>query len=272
MEFTAEILCLGNELLIGRTINRNATDISLELTKIGFIVLRETSVRDDLSQASEVLSEIVDRKPNVIIITGGLGPTHDDIQLEVIGKSISKDLVLNDEAVNMMVKRYNLQTNELTPQMVKMASLPAGGKPLINSEGSAPGVELSHNGIHIYSLPGIPKEMNAILIEEVIPSILRYYKPNVKLIEYGFNLRGTGESRIVEITNQVRAKFPSIGFKSHPKRDDTGYWMALHTYKIGDDETLVKEACQYWFDSIKSNFDVELSAILPIFDEEFEPE
>lgn len=272
MEFTAEILCLGNELLIGRTINKNAAEISLALTKIGFKVLQETTVRDNIEQASRVLQEIVNRKPNVIIITGGLGPTHDDIQLEVVSNALSLTLDLDEEAVDMMISRYNLKNRDLTPQMIKMGSLPSGGKALRNSQGSAPGVELNFDGILLYSLPGVPKEMNAILNEEVLPRVLKHFNPGVRLIEFGFDLRGTGESRIVSITDEIRTKYPTVGFKSHPKRDETGYWLSLHTYQIGNDENLVKEACESWYDALLDAFEVELTPIIPIFDDAFEPE
>lgn len=272
MEFTAEILCLGNELLIGRTINKNATEMALALTKIGFKVSRETTVRDDLSQAAEVLKEIVHRKPNVILITGGLGPTHDDIQLEVISKAFSLDLKLNPNAVTMMKTRYNLTNENLSRSMEKMAMLPIGSIALANSQGAAPGVETKQEGIFIYSLPGVPKEMNAILNEEIIPRINNQFQSDDRMIEFGFNLRGVGESKITEITENVRLKYPNIGFKSHPRNDETGYWLALHTYQIGKEETIVKDACQLWYDELKNAFEVELSNIESIFNDGFEPE
>ena len=92
------------------------------------------------------------------------------------------------------------------------------------------------------------------------------------MIEFGFNLKGVGESRITEITDKVREKYPKIGFKSHPKHDETGYWLALHTYNIGNDENIVKEACQSWFNELQHAFDVELSNIKSIFVTGFEPE
>ncbi|MCE7735821.1 MAG: competence/damage-inducible protein A [Candidatus Heimdallarchaeota archaeon] len=272
MEFTAEILCLGNELLIGRTINKNATEMALALTKIGIKVLRETTVRDDLKQAVEVLQEIVQRNPNIILITGGLGPTHDDIQLEIISKAFSMDLELNAAAVKMMKLRYNLSEENFSRSMEKMAMLPVGSIALPNSQGAAPGVETKKEDIFIYSLPGVPREMNAILNEEIIPRISNQFNSDDRMIEYGFNLRGVGESRIIDITENVRAKYPEIGFKSHPKNDETGYWLALHTYKIGDEEKIVKDACQMWYNELKKAFKVELSNIESIFSEGFEPE
>lgn len=272
MELTAEILCLGNELLIGRTINKNSTEMALGLTKIGFKVQRETTVRDDLDQGVLVLNEIVHRQPDVILITGGLGPTHDDIQLEIVSKALSIDLELNDNAVEMMRIRYNVSDKELSQYMYKMATLPKRSIPLTNSQGAAPGVETKVGGIFIYSLPGVPREMNAILNEEIIPRISNHFETKDKMIEFGFDLRGIGESRITKLTDRVREKYPEVGFKSHPKNDDTGYWLSLHTYKIGENDEIVREACQAWYDELNANYDVELTQIESIFVEGYEPE
>ncbi|OLS25790.1 MAG: NMN amidohydrolase-like protein YfaY [Candidatus Heimdallarchaeota archaeon LC_2] len=272
MGLKAEILCLGNELLIGRTINKNAADIALALTKIGFTVTRETTVRDDVNRASEALNEIIQRKPNCILITGGLGPTHDDIQLEVVAKSISTKLVINNKAVKMMEQRYNISNQNLNEYMIKMCTLPEGSNALNNSKGAAPGVEIYYHDNIIFCLPGVPKEMNAILHEEIIPRLIEHFQPKSKMIEFGFSLRGVGESTIVDLTNHVMNMYPDVGFKSHPKNDDTGYWMELHTYMVGSDENLVKNACQTWFEKLNDHFQVDLTPITHIFNSEFEPE
>lgn len=272
MGLCAEILCLGNELLIGRTINKNATEIALALTKIGFTVTRETTVRDDIDQASEALNEIVNRKPDCILITGGLGPTHDDIQLEVVANALSLKLVLNEEAIAMMENRYNVLRQNLNDYMIKMATLPEESIALNNSQGAAPGVEIQYGATIIYCLPGVPSEMNAILQEEIIPKLISHFQPVTGMIEFGFSVRGVGESRIVEITDKVRSKFPNVGFKSHPKNDDTGYWMDLHVYMTGSNEKLVKNACRTWYEELNTNFKVKLSPIRSIFSSDFDPE
>ena len=89
---TAEIVCLGNELLIGITVNTNATFIGEQLTKFGYEVRRVTSIRDDIDLAVEFFLELFERKPKIVIISGGLGPTYDDIQLEVVSKWVKSFL------------------------------------------------------------------------------------------------------------------------------------------------------------------------------------
>ncbi|MHA1514207.1 MAG: molybdopterin-binding protein [Candidatus Heimdallarchaeaceae archaeon] len=100
---TAEIVCLGNELLIGVTTNTNATFIGEKITRLGIEVRRATCIRDDLELAVEFFLELFERKPDIIIVSGGLGPTYDDIQLEVLSKATSIELVKNSKALHMMI-------------------------------------------------------------------------------------------------------------------------------------------------------------------------
>ena len=93
---TAEIVCLGNELLIGVTSNTNATFLGSHLTKVGFEVRRITCIRDDIALAAEFLQEVFERKPDLILISGGLGPTYDDIQLEVLSNATGLKLEENE--------------------------------------------------------------------------------------------------------------------------------------------------------------------------------
>ena len=96
-----EIVCLGNELLIGKTVNTNSNEISKFFTINGFDVIRVTTIKDQKNVGVNLLREIYDRKPNIICITGGLGPTYDDIQLEITS-SIDKKLIMNDNALKMI--------------------------------------------------------------------------------------------------------------------------------------------------------------------------
>ncbi|MHA2252755.1 MAG: competence/damage-inducible protein A [Candidatus Kariarchaeaceae archaeon] len=269
---SAEIFCLGNELLIGRTVNTNATDIAFAVSKIGYSVERVTTVRDNLNSAIQAFQEILQRKPNVICVSGGLGPTFDDIQVEVISTAMDKKLVLHSEALQMIAKRYKVPIENLPETGRKMSMLPTGSVALKNSVGAAPGIRIQYEGSIIFSLPGVPKEMQAILYEEVIPYLKSQNNDKQRMIEFGFSLRGVGESRIVELSEQVMKKFPHVNFKSHPRKDETGYWLSLQTYLITDNEESVKKACEEWRLVLQSNFDVVVSDIKPVFDEKFVPD
>jgi len=254
---TAEILCLGNELLIGRTVNTNASDIARILTRNGIEIKRVTTIKDDLGEGQQAINEILSRKPDILCITGGLGPTHDDIQLNVLAKTLDRELVLNDEALDMLDKKYKT----LNEARKKMAYLPNLSQPLINSVGAAPGVHTLAENTHIFSLPGVPREMQAIMSEAVLPVIQQEFGLDWVLQEVGVDVRGVRESDIAFLTDKVRAHFPGVNFKSHPKKDETGYYLSLHTYQFGTGNTEVNNALQEWMETIREKFTVEFQEV-----------
>jgi len=261
-EYTAEVLCLGNELLIGRTVNKNATDIALRLTKLGYKVTRATTIRDELESAITCLQEIIDRKPDVICISGGLGPTFDDIQLQVVAKTLNLQIELNEEALEMIRSKYE-QLNEYRR---KMALLPQGSKPLANKVGSAPGVLTMKDDIPIFSMPGVPREMRDIMDNQVLPYLEQYHHFSQHLVEFGADIRGARESDISGITDEVREKYPEVNFKSHPRKDKQGYFLSLHTYQITNDSESVKSALINWIEEIETKFEISKTGIKPVMD------
>ena len=104
--FTIEILSVGNELLSGITINTNAHWISQKITEVGGFVKRITVIRDDINEISLAIKESIARKPNWLVISGGLGPTYDDKTLQGVGLGLGMDLVLDNTAVEMLKKSY----------------------------------------------------------------------------------------------------------------------------------------------------------------------
>lgn len=270
---TAEILSLGNELLIGRTINKNSTEIAGLLTKNGFQVVRSTTIRDEINAGVAALAEIYERRPDVLCITGGLGPTHDDIQLDVLSKSIAKDLKFNEDAYKLMLDRYGGDKDKIDKTREKMAILPEGSSPLRNREGSAPGVYTQYKNIHIFSMPGVPREMHSILEYEIIPLLRRIFSIDTSLVEYGFDVRGVPEADIAEMTTQLQEELRPVNFKSHPKKDDTGYWLSLQTYLITDDDEIVHDAAIKWKEELTSRYpNITTSEIHHVFGKDFVPE
>jgi len=254
MEYSVEILCLGNELLIGRTVNTNATTIAKSLTKLGYKVNRIITIRDEEEVAISTIQEILDRNPSILCISGGLGPTHDDIQLQVLGKALQRPLQKNDIALDWIREKYK----ELNPSREKMALLPRGSKPLRNSVGSAPGVVTEVDQTLIFSMPGVPSEMEAILNQEIIPFLEERYPFEAVIQEFGIDIRGARESDITEITNEVRSKYPNIAFKSHPRKDEMGYYLSLHTYSIAESEVDAQSALLDWIEELDREFDINV--------------
>ncbi len=129
-EYTAEILTIGNEILMGRTINTNATYIASRLTLLGFHVRRVTTIGDDVNEIANAVKEIVDRGPLILVTSGGLGPTYDDMTSEGIAKGLGLRLVMNEDALKELKEKYQSRGLPLTEERLKMALMPEGSKPI----------------------------------------------------------------------------------------------------------------------------------------------
>src|SRR5712691_9846464 len=154
-----EILAVGRELLIGKTVNTNAHWIGGRLARMGTRLSRITTVDDNLREISSSLRDSLSRKPEYLVVVGGLGPTPDDMTLAGIAKGLRRRLEVNREALRMVRAHYVEKGRDdlkLTSARRKMARLPLGATPLKNNAGTAPGVRLEVGRTIIFSLPGVP--------------------------------------------------------------------------------------------------------------------
>jgi len=224
-----ELICVGNELLIGKITNTNAQWLAKRITTMGLNVSRITVVSDDTTEISKILKETIRRRPRVIITTGGLGPTFDDKTLEGIAKALSRPLKVNSEAVKMVEEKYRryLQEGrregkvELTPPRVKMATLPEKAQPLHNPVGTAPGVVTKYNDTMLIALPGVPTEMEAIFDESVQP-MLKKMAGDIVFYETSLTVDGIMESDLAPLIDKTMRDNPYIYIKSHPSRTGEG--------------------------------------------------
>ncbi len=215
-----EILCIGTELLSGITLNTNAYWLCGKITNVGGVVKRVTVVQDDLNEISSAVRESIARKPNILITTGGLGATYDDMTFEGLAAALHKKVVLDRGAVEMLKKSYarHKLNYELTRPRLKMATIPEGSTPIQNPVGSAPAIMEEAGGILIFCLPGIPSEMKAIFKEHILPRI----KKNVgKFVaeERSYNTRGLTEAMIAPVLIEIVKSYPKnmIYLKTHPR-------------------------------------------------------
>lgn len=211
----AWILSIGNELLIGRIVNTNASWLARMLSLLGFEVTRIITVPDKVDDISEELSRGL-RRARVIVTTGGLGPTYDDRTLEAVAKALGVGLELNREALEMVREFYHKKGLKLTPEREKMAMLPIGAKPLPNPAGAAPGVIIEHGDTVVVSLPGVPAEMKAIFEAYVVP-LLRGLAPPRHIVECSLVIEGVPESSLAPALKRLAKENPEAYIKSHPK-------------------------------------------------------
>lgn len=237
----AEIISIGNELLIGKTVNTNASWLARSLTQLGADVHKMLVVGDSVEEISSSLQEALKRDPAIIVTTGGLGPTYDDMTLEGVARAVGASLDSSQEALRMIRRSYENIGLQLTPARIKMSRMPRGAKPLRNPVGTAPGCYLALEGTLIVSLPGVPKEMKAIFDESVAPMVARISKGRV-FGEERFEASGIPESGLAPLLDDVRAHHPSVYFKSHPRRSEGEPIIEFHLTSKGTDLSAVRDA------------------------------
>lgn len=223
MDQSVEIICIGNELLIGKTLNTNGQWLAKRITTLGLTTRRITIVADETNEISKVIKEAIQRKPNFLITTGGLGPTFDDKTLEGIAEALELRIDINQEALKMVKEKYlsyaqkgKMEVVELTPHRIKMAKLPEGAQPLVNPVGTAPAVIVKHVNVTLIALPGVPNEMKSIF-DESVASILRKAARNVTFFETSIDATKVIESEMAPLVEQVMHNNPYVYIKSHPK-------------------------------------------------------
>jgi len=212
----AWIFTLGTEVVNGLVVNTNAAFLGRRLALMGFTISGVVSLPDDVDAISSFLSYVLEKyEPDLVVTTGGLGPTYDDITLEAVAKALGKPLVLNEEAYAMVREKYVARGYELTPERLKMAYLPEGAKALPNPVGTAPGAFLVVDRTRVVCLPGVPREMEEMWVKYVEPLIAELAPARV--VEGSFTLVGVPESSLAPILRNYVPMYPRVYVKSHPK-------------------------------------------------------
>jgi len=203
----AEIIIIGDEILIGQIVDTNSAFISKELNKIGIQVTQITAVPDERNTILNTFQNATSRA-QIVIITGGLGPTKDDVTKKTLCDFFDDKLVLNQEALTnvheLFEKHLKITPNKLNEQQ---AMVPSQAVVLQNKYGTAPGMWLEKNDVVFVSLPGVPYEMKALLQNEVVPRLQqRFQRPFI--VHKTILTMGMGESAIAEIIEDWENNLP----------------------------------------------------------------
>ena len=203
----AEIITIGDEILIGQIVDTNSAFLSKELNKIGVHVFQITTVQDDRDHILEALSEAASRV-DLVLVTGGLGPTKDDITKLTFCEYLGDEMVENPEVlthIHHLFKTYF--GKEPRPANLHQAMVPSSATILQNDHGTAPGMWMEKDGVVYMSMPGVPYEMKRLFTEKVIPRIMeRFNRPFIyhkTLLTYGL-----GESAIAERITDWEDRLP----------------------------------------------------------------
>lgn len=234
MTLNMEVICVGNELLIGKTLNTNSQWLAKRATAVGVAVKRVTVVADEVQEIAGAVREALRRKPRLIVTTGGLGPTFDDKTLEGIAAVLKCKLGVNVEALRMVKEKYEAYARErgtgkveLTQSRIKMATIPEKTVPIHNPVGTAPAVQADVNGTVVFALPGVPAEMEAIFEEAVVPLLVRVSGGSV-FRERSLYAEDVMESALAPLIDKVMRDNAGVYVKSHPKGEEDKPRMEIH--------------------------------------------
>jgi len=218
-----EILAIGNEILIGDVLDTNSHYLCQLFTQRGARVQRVVQLRDEVAAIAAEVRAALAREPDLLVTTGGLGPTGDDLTLRAIAVGLDRPLEENTTATALLEQRYRdlaeqgwLTDTRLTPPRRKMAQFPAGGEALPNPVGTAPGVVLHEGKSVIVCLPGVPEEMRGIVAEALDP-VLDEVLGEGTYAEWTVIARG-GEALLSPYLQEVATTHPEVYIKSHAQR------------------------------------------------------
>ncbi len=214
----AEIIAIGTELTTGAKLDTNSQWLSVELASVGLPVLAHTTIADDLPAMIELLRMAV-RRSDVVLITGGLGPTLDDLTREAIAQSAGVELVLHEPSLRHIRDMFAKRKREMPERNVIQAQFPFGSEPINNPHGTAPGIwlELPRDGggrCLIAAMPGVPSEMKPMFRDQVLPRLPR----SDRVIRRArINCFGVGESACEQQLGDVtaRGRDPEVGITVH---------------------------------------------------------
>ena len=213
----AELVTTGSELLLGQIVNTNAAYMAKELNKVGVDVCFQTTVGDNRARMKEVLTHALSRA-DLVITSGGLGPTRGDITKEVSAEVMGRKLAMNEECAGRLKKQFARMRREMTENNLRQAMIPEGAHIFVNHAGTAPGVAMEKDGKLLVNLPGPPSEMKDMLHRSLLPYLAEKYGFSAVIHSRVLQTFGIGESMLeTKLDDLVLAqKNPTLAFLVRP--------------------------------------------------------
>ena len=202
----AEIITIGDEILYGQILDTNTQWISLELDKLGIKTIRKSSVGDQASEITQILNEAAERA-DLVFITGGLGPTKDDLTKKVLADYFDCGLAMHPEALQDVTDFFAKRGRELSDINRDQALLPTKAQFVPNKQGTAPCMWFEEKGVVWVSMPGVPFEMKAIMETEVLPRVTKHFKTPV-IFHKVIKTVGIGESYLSDLIQDWELALP----------------------------------------------------------------
>lgn len=208
-----EVIAVGTELLLGQITNRNAAFIGEKLADFGFDAHFQVVVGDNQDRMVDAISTALGRA-DALIITGGIGPTQDDVTREAIAAATNRAMRFNEEFAESLRKFWESRGRSMPESNLRQAEYPEDAQQIPNPKGTAPGLALQHGGCWIFALPGVPAEMQYLLTEEVLPRLQEAAGSDGVLMSRLLRSWGRSESQVAEMLDDLfqESSNPSVAF------------------------------------------------------------
>ncbi len=203
----AAIITIGDELLIGQTVDTNSAWMGAELSKSGFDITRITSIHDRREDILKTLEESCG-KSDVVLITGGLGPTSDDITKQTLCEFFTTRLITDINVLTVIEKMMARRNFQMNDNNRRQAEVPESCRILMNARGTAPGMWFEKAGTIFISMPGVPYEMKYIMTEHVLPELNKRFTSQI-IIHRNIMTYGTFEAKLAEILTSFEKELPA---------------------------------------------------------------
>jgi nicotinamide-nucleotide amidase len=238
---TAELLTIGDEILYGQIVDTNAQWMSVELTNIGIKVIRKTTVADDEADILTAFAE-AEKRADIILITGGLGPTSDDLTKPCLAKYFNCEMQINEEALAEVTEFFKSRGRELTEVNRQQAALPVCCEKVTNKMGTAPGMWFDRNSKVFVSMPGVPHEMKYMMTHQILPRLKKTFRtPTIH--HTVIRTVGIGESFLADKISSWEKTLPAhikLAYLPNPGE------VKLRLTAIGEDsEKLIAESAHF---------------------------
>ena len=239
-----EILCTGEELLLGDIVNTNAAFLSSELTKLGFLIYHHSVVGDDPKRLGDCVRESLSRS-DIIVVSGGLGPTKDDLTKETVAEIFNRKTELHKESLDA-IKAYFAKTGRvMSKNNEKQAMMPEGAIVFPNHFGTAPALALENEqGQSVIMLPGPPSELVPLFFEQVVPYLKS--KNSMTIVSKNIHFFGIGESALAEALDGFLVDTPELTAATYCKEGE----VRIRITARAESENTATELCDKYAQKI----------------------
>jgi nicotinamide-nucleotide amidase len=229
-----ELINTGSELMLGFTVNTHLTYIARQLAGIGLRLDRQVTVADDRGEMRAAVEDAL-KHSDVLIITGGLGPTSDDFTRDVVAELLGRKLVRDEAVAGSIHERIRKRAIRLPESIYVQALVPVGAQVLPNRNGTAPGLALDHEGKLVLLLPGPPRELKPMFAEYVLPVLQKHFGEQARFDCRTFKVVGLAESIVEEKVAPVLADLKDLELGYSAKMGEVEVRIISHVKSIADE-------------------------------------